>query len=211
MSLLLQPNLVSLREWKRLTLWFGIPWNAHRLWIIIEWRIFFKDIRLKTTKKIISSPPSSPSQIFCINDRLKLLQDFLAKNCAHTTLVVPHFKTPIRAKRMLELHFQIVEQLVTLRSIVESIGRASSLSRRSSTCGRSEQHQKYILHCSHILSMLSALLKMHTIGINFPQMFTLVVQHARARHVTSHKCWIAQILLLIFLFDIFQSLGFMGS
>ena len=53
--------------------------------------------------------PSSSSQIFCINDRPKLLQDFMAKNYVHSTLIVPHLKTLICAKQMLELNFQIEE------------------------------------------------------------------------------------------------------
>jgi hypothetical protein len=47
-----------------------------------------------------------------VNDRPKVLEEFLGENRACSTLAVPRLETLIRAKRMLELHSEIVEQLV---------------------------------------------------------------------------------------------------
>jgi hypothetical protein len=80
------------------------------------------------------TPPSSPSEILGVNDRSKLLQEFLAENSVRSTVRVPHLEIPIRAKRMLELYHEIVQQFESLKSGVESAGGASRRSRRGSSC-----------------------------------------------------------------------------
>jgi hypothetical protein len=57
----------------------------------------------------IFTPPSSSSEILCVNDWPKLLQEFLVENFACSIVGVPHLETSIRAKRMLELHHKIVQ------------------------------------------------------------------------------------------------------
>jgi hypothetical protein len=82
-------------------------------------------------------PPSSlssPSEILGVNDRAKLLQEFLTENSARSIVGVPRLETLIRAKWMLELYHEIVHQLESLKSGVDSAGRASRRSGRSSCC-----------------------------------------------------------------------------
>jgi hypothetical protein len=71
-----------------------------------------------------------------MNDRPKLLQKFLVENSTRNTVGVPHLETPIRTKRMLELHHEIVQQLESLKSGAESARGASRRSGRVSSCAQ---------------------------------------------------------------------------